>query len=188
MSDKQLSKYAPNPSVSPQPRREPTAGQCGRRFPADFRTNRSWNYRAGQRDPDAFEYYSLDGCCTEDRSSPTRNPPQTSGRYSGRSKPGNFGAERDPRQIRQARDTLNNTYGFHCRPKATFRTLQLSAHSCDRATDNQSIPESGHPAQRKNPAGGHYDPQAPGTQPPPFLPRPGCSGSWAGSWAGHGPP
>ncbi len=77
-----------------------------------------------------------------------------------------------PVKFRQARDPLNNTYGFHCRPKATFRTLQFSAHSCDRATDNQSISKSGHPAQRKNPAGGHYDPQAPGTLPPCFLPNP----------------
>lgn len=61
-------------------------------------------------------------------------------------------------------DTLNNTYGFHYRPKATFKTRQLSAHSYGRAID---INPFQNPAIRHNgrtiPATGRYEPQAPGT-------------------------
>lgn len=61
-------------------------------------------------------------------------------------------------------DTLNNTYGFHYRPKATFKTNQLSAHSYGRAIDinpfqNPALLRSG----RVIPAGGRYDLQTPGT-------------------------
>lgn len=84
-------------------------------------------------------------------------------------------------------DTLNNTYGFHYRPKATFRTSQLSAHSYGRAVDinpfqNPAILRSG----KILPAGGHYDPQAPGTltsvSPPTRLFRQ-LGWKWGGSWA-----
>ncbi|WP_304707517.1 M15 family metallopeptidase [uncultured Rikenella sp.] len=61
-------------------------------------------------------------------------------------------------------DTLNNTYGFHYRPKATFKTRQLSAHSYGRAID---INPYQNPALLRNgriiPAGGDYDLKTPGT-------------------------
>lgn len=61
-------------------------------------------------------------------------------------------------------DTLNNTYGFHYRPKATFNTRQLSAHSYGRAIDinpyqNPALLRSG----RVIPAGARYDLREPGT-------------------------
>ena len=61
-------------------------------------------------------------------------------------------------------DTLNNTYGFHYRPKNTFRTVQLSAHSYGRAVDinpfrNPALLRSG----RWVPTGGRYVPGSPGT-------------------------
>ena len=61
-------------------------------------------------------------------------------------------------------DTLNNTYGFHYRPKNTFRTVQLSAHSYGRAVDinpfrNPALLRSG----RWVPTGGRYVPGRPGT-------------------------
>lgn len=61
-------------------------------------------------------------------------------------------------------DTLNNTYGFHYRPKTTFNTRQLSAHSYGRAVDinpyqNPALLRSG----RTIPAGARYDLQKPGT-------------------------
>lgn len=61
-------------------------------------------------------------------------------------------------------DTLNNTYGFHYRPKATFRTARLSAHAYGRAVDinpfrNPAILRSG----QRIPAAGRYDPRQPGT-------------------------
>lgn len=61
-------------------------------------------------------------------------------------------------------DTLNNTYGFHYRPKVTYKTRQLSSHSYGRAIDinpfqNPAVLRNG----RTIPAKGRYDPQSPGT-------------------------
>lgn len=84
-------------------------------------------------------------------------------------------------------DTLNNTYGFHYRPKATFKTSQLSAHSYGRAIDinpfqNPAILRNG----TKVPSQGHYDPQTPGTltanSPLTRLFR-RAGWRWGGSWA-----
>lgn len=61
-------------------------------------------------------------------------------------------------------DTLNNTYGFHYRPKATFKTRQLSAHSYGRAID---INPFQNPAILRNgktvPSKGRYHPNVRGT-------------------------
>lgn len=61
-------------------------------------------------------------------------------------------------------DTLNNTYGFHYRTKATFRTTQLSTHARGRAID---INPFHNPAHLRNghiiPSRGHYAPGTPGT-------------------------
>lgn len=61
-------------------------------------------------------------------------------------------------------DTLNNTYGFHYRTKATFRTAQLSTHARGRAVD---INPFQNPAHLRNgrliPSRGMYAPDAPGT-------------------------
>ena len=84
-------------------------------------------------------------------------------------------------------DTLNNTYGFHYRPKNTFRTTQLSAHSYGRAID---INPYQNPARLRNgrlvPAGGRYDPQAPGTltaDSPITLRFRRLGWRWGGTWA-----
>lgn len=84
-------------------------------------------------------------------------------------------------------DTLNNTYGFHYRPKATFKTSQLSAHSYGRAID---INPFQNPAILRNgkilPQGASYNPQTPGTLTPAtalthqFREQ---GWRWGGSWA-----
>lgn len=84
-------------------------------------------------------------------------------------------------------DTLNNTYGFHYRPKATFKTRQLSAHSYGRAIDinpfqNPAILRNG----KQVPSKGYYDPQIPGTltanSPLTRIFRK-AGWRWGGSWA-----
>lgn len=61
-------------------------------------------------------------------------------------------------------DTLNNTYGFHYRPKATFRTAQLSTHARGRAIDINPFQNPAHlRSGRLIPSRGTYDPAAPGT-------------------------
>lgn len=84
-------------------------------------------------------------------------------------------------------DALNNTYGFHYRPKATFKTSQLSAHSYGRAID---INPFQNPAILRNgkivPSKGRYHPNAPGTltatSPLTRLFR-RAGWRWGGSWA-----
>lgn len=84
-------------------------------------------------------------------------------------------------------DTLNNTYSFHYRPKATFKTSQLSAHSYGRAID---INPFQNPAILRNgkivPSKGRYHPNAPGTltatSPLTRLFRQ-VGWRWGGSWA-----
>lgn len=83
-------------------------------------------------------------------------------------------------------DTLNNTYGFHYRPKTTFRTARLSAHAYGRAID---INPFRNPAVLRNgriiPACGQYDPQISGTiTAASFLVRyfRQLGWRWGGSW------